>query len=158
MVDQPYDEVFDAIRGYLGYVDVTNNQLVAGDWDFSVAPLVYENEGDSSPSGEIKSWVLVILNSQLYGQQSIGGGVDPGGNRWDEEGTLWFHVFTPRGIGSRDARRIAKGLANMFRGKTMLNDRLEFLDADMGAGDPGAENANYYLMSVSIEWRLTEAE
>ncbi|MGY3482225.1 hypothetical protein ACVW1C_000108 [Bradyrhizobium sp. USDA 4011] len=157
-MDLPYDEVFDAIRDYLGYVDVDTNAPVIGNWDFSVAPLVYENEGDGSPSGEIKSWVLVILNSQLYGQQSIGGGIDAGDNRWDEDGTIWFHVFTPRGIGSREARRIAKGLANMFRGKTMLNDRLEFLDADMGAGDPGAENANYYLMSVSIEWRLIEAE
>ncbi|PDT77183.1 phage tail terminator-like protein [Bradyrhizobium sp. C9] len=157
-MDLPYDPVFDAIRQYLGYVDLTTNQLVAGNWDFTVAPLVYENEGDSSPSGEINPWVLVVLNSQLYGQQSIGGGVDQGGNRWDEDGTLWFHVFTPRGTGSREARRIAKGLANMFRGMTMLNDRLEFKDADMGAGDPGAENANYYLMSVSIVWGLTEAE
>lgn len=157
-MDLPYDPVFDAIRQYLGYVDQTTNQLVAGNWDFTVAPLVYENEGDSSPSGEINPWVLVVLNSQLYGQQSIGGGVDQGGNRWDEDGTLWFHVFTPRGTGSREARRIAKGLANMFRGMTMLNDRLEFKDADMGAGDPGAENANYYLMSVSIVWGLTEAE
>lgn len=157
-MDLPYDEVFDAIREYLGYVDLKTNALVPGGWDFSVAPLVYENEGDSSPSGEIKSWVLVILNGQLYGQQTIGGGIDAGDNRWDEDGTLWFHVFTPRGIGSREARRIAKGLANMFRGQTFLADRLEFLDADMGAGDPGAENANYYLMSVSIQWVLREAQ
>ncbi|WP_454629532.1 phage tail terminator-like protein [Bradyrhizobium cenepequi] len=154
----PYDPVFDAIREFLGYADPETGELVTGAWDFSLAPLVYENDGDGPPSGEVSNWVLVVLTSALYGQQSIGAGEDQAGNRWDEDGALWFHVFTPRGTGSREARRIAKGLANMFRGATMLNGRLEFMDADMGAGDPGAENANYYLISVSIDWRVIDAE
>ncbi|TAI67579.1 phage tail terminator-like protein [Bradyrhizobium sp. Leo170] len=157
-MDLPYDPVFDAIREFLGCTDIETGALVPGNWDFSLAPLVYENEGDGPPSGEVSNWVLVVLNSELYGQQSIGAGIDQAANRWDEDGTLWLHVFTPRGTGSREARRIAKGLANMFRGLTMLNGRLEFMDADMGAGDPGAENANYYLLSVSIEWRVIDAE
>jgi hypothetical protein len=131
---------------------------MAGAWDFSLAPLVYENETDGPPAGEVSNWVSVILDTGLYGQQSIGAGIDQAGNRWDEDGTLWFHVFTPRGTGSREARRIAKGLANMFRGKLLLNNALEFMDADMGAGDPGKENANYYLLSVSILWRRVEAQ
>jgi len=154
----PYDPVFDAIREFLGYRDPETGGLVAGNWDFSLAPLVYENESDGPPSGEVSNWVLITLNSALYGQESIGAGIDQAENRWDEDGKLWFHVFTPRGTGSRESRRIAKGLANMFRGATMLNGRLEFMDADMGAGDPGAENANYYLTSVSIDWRVTDAE
>lgn len=157
-MDLPNDEVFDAIREYLGYTDLETGNPVVGAWDFALAPLVYENESDDAPGGELAPWVQVTLDTALYGQQSIGGGIESGQNRWDEDGTLWFHVFTPRNTGSVEARRIAKGLANMFRGMTLLGDRLEFLDADMGAGDPGAENANYYLMSVSIEWRLTEAQ
>lgn len=152
MTDAPYDDVFDAIQAHLGTADVP------GEWDFNIAPLVYENETYESPGGDIKPWVKVVLETQLYGQQSIGGGTDPGQNRWDERGTLWFHVFTRRGTGSREARRIAKALANLFRGQTLLDDDLEFGDADLGAGDPGEENANYYLISVSQDWQRVEAQ
>lgn len=154
----PYDDVFDAIQAYLGTAAFADRPAIAGEWDFALAPLVYENEGDGPPAGEVAPWVLVVLETQLYGQESIGGGQDAGDNRWDERGTLWFHVFTPRGTGSREARRIAKALANMFRGRRLLDDDLEFGEADMGAGDPGAENGNYYLLSVSLDWRRTEAQ
>jgi hypothetical protein len=157
-MDLPNDEVFDAIREYLGYTNLETGVAVQGQWDFSVAPLIYENEGDSAPGGEISAWVLVMLVSSFYGQETIGGGDGAGDNRWDEEGTLWFHVFTPRNTGAVAARRIAKGLVRMFRGLTLLEDRLEFLAADMAAGDPGAENGNYYLMSASIAWGLREAQ
>lgn len=154
----PYDPVFDAIRTYLGAPALGTDPAIVGAWDFSIAPLVYENEGDGPPAGEVAPWVAVILDTKMYGQESIGAGADQAGNRWDEDGTLWFHVFTPRGTGSRDARRIAKGLANMFRGKLLLGNQLEFMNADMGAGDPGAENGNYYLLSVSLDWRLIDAQ
>ena len=158
MVYAPYDDVFDAIRNFLGFTGIGTETGVAGAWDFGLAPLYYENEIDVSPPGDVAPWVLVVLDTQLYGQQSIGGGTAPGQNRWDEDGTLWFHVFTPNGTGAREARRIAKALANMFRGRLLLNDALEFLDADMGAGDPGKVNGNYYLLSVSIDWRRIEAQ
>lgn len=151
-VTVPYDPIFDAIVAYLG--DGTGPT----DWDFSLAPLVYENDTDGPPSGDVSAWVLVVLNSDLYGQQSIGAGVDQAGNRWDESGTLWFHVFTPRGTKSREARRIAKGLANMFRGQLLMSDALEFGDASLGASDPGVEKGNYYLMSVSIDWHVRDAQ
>lgn len=152
MVPAPFDDVFDAIQTCLG------TSQVAGEWDQTLAPLVYENETDGPPTGEVSAWVLIVLDTELYGQETIGGGQDAGDNRWDERGTLWFHVFTPRGTGSRDARRIAKALANMFRGRRLLNDDLEFGDADMGAGDPGAENGNYYLLSVSLDWRRIDSQ
>lgn len=149
----PYDPVFDAIQAYLG-----ETASSGGAWDWTVAPLVYENTGNGEPAGEVQGWIAVILDAALYSQQSIGAGIDQAGNRWDEEGTLWFHIFMPRDVGSREARRVAKGLANLFRGKTLINGQLEFLDADLGAGDPGAENANYFLMSVSIGWRYVDAQ
>lgn len=149
----PYDPVFDAIQAYLGATSGT------GAWDYSVAPLLYENDGDAEPVGDVANWVAVLIDSELYGQQSIGAGIDQAGNRWDEEGTLWFHVFVPRGTKSREARRIARGLANMFRGKNnLIGGNLEFLDASMSSGDPGRENANYFLMSVSIGWRYIDAQ
>lgn len=156
----PYDPVFDAIRNYLGYVDITTRSLVPGAWDFTVAPLVYENEGDGPPAGPLAPWVLVVLDSHMYGLETIG--ADDGAdnqNRADEDGLLWFHIFTPKGTGSREARRIAKGLSNLFRARRLLSDEgLEFMDSDMGAGEPGRERGNYYLMSVSIEWLWTEAD
>ncbi len=153
----PYDDVFDAIQEYLGYTNDAGT-WVPGQWDVSLAPLYYENELDGPPPGDVAAWVHVVLDTALYGQQSIGGGIEPGQNRWDEDGTLWFHIFTPRGTRSRESRRIGKALANMFRGHLLLDDQLEFMDADMGAGDPGQENGNYYLLSVSIDWRRTEAQ
>ncbi len=145
------DPVFEAIQNYLGTVESP------AEWDQAEARLLYENDGTGVPDSP-DSFVRIILDTELYDQQSIGGGEGPGDNRWDERGTLWFHVFTPRGIGPQPARRIAKGLANAFRGKQMLDDRLTFGGADMGAGDPGQEDANYYLLSVSLDWELTEAQ
>jgi hypothetical protein len=158
MTYAPYDDVFDAIRAHLGAAEFGDQPAIAGEWDFNIAPLVYENEGDGAPSGDLSPWVLVVLDTELYGQESIGGGQDAGDNRWDENGTLWFHIFTPRGTGSREARRIGKALANLFRGQRLLDDDLLFGDADMGAGDPGAENGNYYLLSVSLDWQRFEAQ
>lgn len=154
----PYDDVFDAIQAYLGYTSLDTGSWVDGIWDRTIAALVYENESDSPPGGEPAPWVMVVLDTNLYGQQSLGNGIDVAGNRWDEDGTLWFHVMTPRGSGSREARRIGKALANLFRGVRLLDDGLEFMDADMGAGDPGKENGNFYLLSVSLDWRRTDAQ
>ncbi len=143
----PYDDVYDAIKAHID-----------ANWDASLAAMYFENDFESEPTSDVGLWVLAVIDTNLYGQQTIGGGLDPGQNRWDEDGTLWFHIFAPKGVGSRESRRIAKALANLFRGRLLLNDALEFLDADMGAGDPARENANYYLMSVSIDWRRTEAQ
>jgi hypothetical protein len=143
----PYDDVFDAIKAH-----------VDADWDSGLAPIYFENDLEGAPPGDVVFWVEVVLDTALYGQATIGGGDDSGQNRWDETGTLWFHVMGPRGVGSREARRIAKALANLFRGARLLDDQLLFGNADMGAGDPGAKNGNYYLLSVSIDWERTEAQ
>ncbi len=145
----PYDDVYDAIKAHLD-----------ANWDAGLAPIIFENEGGGSPVGETGAWVQMALDTSLYGQQSIGGGENngPGGNRWDETGTLWFHVFIAKGVGSREARRLGKALANLFRGTALLDGDLEFGDADLGSGDPGQENGNYYLLSVSISWQRTEAQ
>ena len=148
----PDDEAFDAIHDFL----VGTPDLDAA-WDPAYAPLIFENEGDDAPAGPPAPWVAVIVDTNIYGQQSIGAGPDQASNRWDEDGTVWFHVFVPRGTKSREARKIAKGLVNLFRGRTLLDERLEFGDANMGDGDPARENAGYYLLSASLEWRFIEA-
>ncbi|NEV75468.1 hypothetical protein DYI24_00030 [Rhodopseudomonas sp. BR0C11] len=146
-MDAPYDDVYDAIKEHLD-----NN------WDSTLASIYFENDyKNDEPDDAPDVWVLVVLDTNLYAQQSIGGGDDAADNRWDEDGTLWFHVFVPRGIGSRESRRIAKALANLFRGVKLLDGELEFLDADLGSR-AARGTANVYATAVSIDWRRPEAQ
>lgn len=152
----PYDPTFDAIRDFLGYTDIVTGAVVVGAWDTSIAKLVYENETDGPPAGDPAPWVLVVMTSNFYGQESMGED-EQADNRWDEEGQIWLHVFVPRGTGAREARRIARGLVKLFRGQnSLLGGALEFLDASI-TGEPSNENANYYGMSASVEWRFMDA-
>lgn len=140
------DEVFEAIRAYLG-----DGIDTAGAW--SDAPLRYPNEAFTPPDGP---WVDFEIEGSLFGQQSIGEHVQAD-NRWDEEGRIWLHVMVPTGSGGARARGAAKRIAGLFRGKTLLSNQLEFLDASIGAGSPGDENGAWFMISVSIDWRHWDA-
>jgi hypothetical protein len=136
------EEVYDAIEAY-----------VTSAWTHT--PIAWPNK-QFTQQNPPASWVAFQITGSLYGQQSIGASVQAD-NRWDEEGTIWFHVFVPTNSGESGARGRAKALAVLFRGKTLLENRLEFLDAAIGSGEPGDEDGNYYRVSVSIDWRLWEA-
>jgi len=66
-------------------------------------------------------------------------------------------VFVPVGSGAVRARQLAKQLCNLFRGLTLLNDSLEFMDSFIGEGAPAPEEGNWFELSVAIEWRRIEA-
>lgn len=133
--------VYAAIKSYL-----------ISSW--SETPIHFENENWSIP--ESREWLMVELNGTLYSQQSIGAATQED-NRWDEEGTLWLHLFVQKGTGSQTVRDRAKMLADLFRGTLLLDDSLEFMDADIGMGAPGDDDEGAtYRLSVSVDWRRME--
>jgi hypothetical protein len=131
---------------------------------WTTTPLLFENKtefergaGVAPPSDPI-AFVEVSFTGRSYGQESIG--IHPvSGNRWDEEGIVFFDVLVPVTTGSRTARTYAKSLANLFRGKVdLLNENLEFMDASIGQGEKSAKyNGNYFVIPVDLEWRRVEA-
>ncbi len=135
------DIVSDAIRAYL-----TSNWVET--------PIQYENESFEPPA--LMNWVALEMTGTLYGQMSLGADVQSE-NRWDEEGVLWLHVFVKTGSGSSTLRRQCKALADLFRGARLLNDAIEFLDAQIGMGDQGDDDGTTYRISVSIDWRREDA-
>jgi hypothetical protein len=135
------DEVYDAIREYVTPL-----------WPHTA--ISWPNEDFERPTGA--AFLAVEVFGDLYGQQSIGAD-EQADNRWDEDGQLMFHVFTPRGRGFSSSRGAAKALANLFRGTRLLNDRLEFMDAQVGPGQLADEQGNFHVTTVAIDWRLMEA-
>lgn len=137
--------VFDAIRTFL---DGTGGN---GAWVTN--PIRWENESiDPLP----ESFTDVEMTGTAYGQQSIGA-VTQAANRWDEEGVLWLHSLVKINTGGSLVRTNAKALADLFRGRTLLNGSLEFRDAFIGRGHPGFEDGMYYRVSTYINWRRMDA-
>lgn len=137
--------VFSAIRTYL---DGTGGN---GAWQ--TTPIRWENE-PLYPLPD--TFVDVEMTGTSYGQQSIGASHQED-NRWDEEGVLWLHVLVKLNTGGATVRTYAKSLADLFRGRTLLNNSLEFRDSFIGKGQPGHEDGVYYRVSVYINWRRMEA-
>jgi hypothetical protein len=145
------DAVYDAIKTYL-----TANQSSLTDPDTSDAVTIrFENESFDLPNPP-KPFVSVALTSSVYGQQTIGASLQAQ-NRWDERGHLWLAVFAQTGSGVSRARHLAKQLADLFRGTTLLSGSLEFMDSFIGEGEPGAEDGNWYKLPLAIEWRRMDA-
>lgn len=148
------DVVYDTIVAYVGTYPV-KNALKATNNNTAV-PMRFENTTDFQKPEPPAPWIAMAMTGVLYGQESLGASVQAE-NRWDEGGHLWFLVFVPRGIGASLARKIAKTMANQFRGLDLLAGSLEFMDAFIGEGEPAPEEGNYYKLPVSIEWRHIDA-
>ncbi|MCB1499713.1 MAG: hypothetical protein KDK07_07960 [Bauldia sp.] len=147
------DAVYDAIKAFLS---TPSNVAGLADPDTAeVPPIRFENEAFTKPNPPAP-WISVALTGVLYGQQSIGESVQAD-NRWDERGHLWLPVFVAAGAGASQPRRLAKKLADLFRGLTLLSGDLEFMDAFIGEGGPAEEEGNWYELPLAIEWRRVEA-
>jgi hypothetical protein len=142
--------VYDAIRTFL-------DPAQGGCWQST--PIKWENEAAVSTADEGGNpviWSSIDFVGNVYSQMSIG--ADPqSDNRWDEDGTLWFHFYVPVNTGSSSARGLAKSFADVFRGLTLLNGNLVFLDASIGAGAVSDDDGNWWVLSVSIGWQHIEA-
>ncbi len=141
-----------AITGYTDGVYEAIKTFLTASW--TDTPIQWPNQ-EWNVQGE-EAWVKVEIHGTVYGQQSIGAS-EQSDNRWDDEGVLWLHLGVPRGSGYSPARGAAKALANLFRGRTLLAGRLEFLDATIGSGHFGDEEGTWFLVPVSIEWRHMDA-
>lgn len=147
------DAVYDAIKNYLS--TAANVSGLADSVTGIVPPFRFENESFEQPSPPAP-WIAMALTGVLYGQQSLGASLQAS-NRWDESGHLWLAILVPAGTGSSRARQLAKLLADIFRGLTMLSGSLEFLDAFIGEGAPANETGNWFELPLVIEWRRIEA-
>lgn len=150
------DAVYDAIKSFLQ--TPANVSGLANATTGVSPPFRFENENFEKPDATNANaeWISVALTGVLYGQRSIGASLQAD-NRWDEKGHLWLPVFVPVGSGGSRARQIAKLLADIFRGRTMLSGSLEFLDTFIGEGVPSTEEGNWYELPVAIEYRRVEA-
>jgi hypothetical protein len=148
------DAVYPAIKAFLS--NASNVAVLADPTTHVVPPFRYENETFTLPNNPLAPWVDVEVSSVLYGQQSIGAATQAT-NRWDETGHLWLSVFVEAGTGGERARQLTKQLADLFRGLTLLNGDLEFMDSYIGEGEPKAEDGNWFKLPLVIEWRRVEA-
>ena len=124
-----------------------------GAW--TTTPVVFENEFAQQYLDARATFVYVEIYGDTFNQESLGA---PQANMWLEEGTTFFHVMTPSGDGSRDARVYANDILNLFREQPIVTDALTgeslFMpEMSIGAGQPGQDFPNYYAMTASIHWR-----
>jgi hypothetical protein len=147
------DAVYDAIKTYLSDSSVVS--VLADPLTAAVPPIRFENEDFTKPSPPAP-WISMALTGGYYAQQSIGAS-EQADNRWDESGHLWLAIFVPINSGASRARQIAKLLADLFRGQTLLSDSLEFLDTFIGGSGPAPDEGNWFELDLVIDWRRVEA-
>lgn len=147
------DAVYDAIKSHLSNSGVIS--VLADPVTSAVPSIRFENEDFDKPEPPVP-WISMALTTGIYRQESIGAHTQAG-NRWDETGELWLAVFVPTGSGASRARQIAKLLADIFRGQTLLAGSLEFMDTFIGTGSPAPDEGNWFELPISIEWRRVEA-
>lgn len=147
--------VYEAIQAFLllpGTVAGLANPVGA-----AVPTICFENADNFTPPNPPADWVKMWVTGVLFGQESIGANTQAG-NEWDESGRLYLCVFSPVGAGAVRSHGLAKQLAVLFRGLSLMNSSLEFMDAFIGEGgksDP--DDGNWYQRIVIIDWRRTEA-
>ena len=147
------DAVYDAIKDFL---DTPANVTSLADSVTGAVPTFrFENEQFDQPNPPVP-WVAMALTSHSYGQVSIGAS-EQADNQWQEDGDLWLSVFVPINSGASRARQLAKQLADLFRGRQMLSDTLEFLDAFIGGAGPAPDEGNWFELDLIIQWRRVEA-
>lgn len=141
--DLPYDIIRERIDGLW-----TSASGMPGD------RVRWENENFQKPESP-NHWISVHFVGSTYGQQTIGAETQEA-NRWDEEGTAAVFVMAPQGLGAREARRLARVMANLFRGQRLgAGDELELFDATIGEGETiNNEDGNWWRLRVAIDWRL----
>jgi hypothetical protein len=143
-----------------GAVSAAIEDFLIANWTATLLSLENDQkatDGTTLPPSPPVPFVEVSFTGRTYGQESIGAPTQAT-NRWDEDGLVFFDVLVEINTGSRTARTYAKSLCDLFRGLTLLNGNLEFLDASIGEGNRSDKYAgNYFVIPVDIEWRRVQA-
>jgi hypothetical protein len=130
------------------------------DAEWTLTPIAYENtdtdkDGAALPPSPQRIFVEVELTGTSYEMQSMG--ENPiAQNRWDEEGILYLNVNVPKGKGALAGRTIAKQLVDIFRGRQLLSDALQFGDAGIGQGQPAQLAGNWWMIPAWVCWRMVD--
>jgi hypothetical protein len=124
---------------------------IAAGWTF--APVITQNVAGSPPeqTGTDPTPYLFIEISNNSTEQASTGEAEPDGNRWDEYGQVFFHIYTPSGSGVALSDQYADAIVDLFRGQTLATN-IEFHDFSGDVGGPGDVDGNYYRVSVSVDW------
>lgn len=150
--------VYQALKNYLQDPDVVA-KLAYVDPDTSeerIPPIRFENENFTPPNPPAP-WLAMEVFGILSGQESIGASVQAD-NRWDETGYVSLKVLVASGTGSDQARQIAADIRlGIFRGLTLMDGNLEFLEANESQGGPSEEVGNWFEIPITIQWRHVEA-
>ena len=90
--------------------------------------------------------------------QDVGEGQLPielsGNGAWEERGRVLFTIYAPAHSGTLQARRMAKSIANLFRG---LPPRpVVYLDASVGSGQIVDEKGNVWGLLLSIGFKYQD--
>lgn len=111
-----------------------------------VACVQWPNEPFTQPSGQL--WMAVEATGDSLAPIELGGGV------WQESGRAYFHIFTPAGWGSSDARQLAKDVSMLFRGLGPSN--VVYLGGSIGIGEAADVEGAWWRLSVVIDWRYQD--
>jgi hypothetical protein len=87
----------------------------------------------------------------------IGDSLNPielNGGAWQEEGRVFCHIVSPVNKGSRDARTLAKTVANVFRGLGPRN--VVYLGASIGLGLSPDPSEAWWTLTVMIDYRYQD--
>jgi len=129
-----------AVRNYL-----------AANW--TTSELVYESTLTEPPvqsDGVLRPYFYIQVSYNSTDQWSIG--EEPRtGNRWREDGLVFFHLYTPAGAGMDVSDEHADAMIALFKGLQLSPD-IEFRNISSDIGGPGDDNGNYYRISISVEW------
>ncbi|MCO5080881.1 MAG: DUF4128 domain-containing protein [Rhizobiaceae bacterium] len=116
--------------------------------NWTATPIHFENEPwnlAASPA----HFLYVEMFGDFYDQASIG--ADPqDANLFRENGQVYVHVMTLRGIGTGQARTYAKQIVDLFRGNEEAGVRPRGMS--IGASEPGEQDGNYFRLTVTIDW------
>ena len=150
--------VWSAVKNYLQDPDILA-QLAYIDPNTSAEitpPIRFENETFNKPNPPAP-WIAVETFGILSGQESIGASVQAD-NRWDETGYFGIKVLVASGTGTDLARQIAHDIRlGIFRGLLLMNDELEFLEANESEGGTSEEEGNWFEIPITIKYRHVEA-
>lgn len=120
--------------------------------NWTATPLVFPNQM-LPDNAEGQPWVMVRHRGRQYDQASIGAG-SRASNLWEEDGTVYLHVFVPSGTGDDAASQYAEDLALLFRTQGELPAAgIRFCTMSIGDGEIEEEDGRWWATTVTVDWR-----